>query len=184
MQLTKLGTFWATWKLKIIAGVAILAALAIAIYAAHNVGYTKGKNISESVIATYEIKLAELKSDAIMAQAKVDTVVVTQYKDRLLYQDRIVTKNRDIIVTKIVDRPIEQSVTKGWIYAHNQSALGFAIDPNKAADDSVSLINDSTILDVVAQNYAIDQRNVAKLESLQKWVKDTADAAKKINQGK
>ncbi len=181
MQPTKFALFWAKWKAKLIAGVAILVALAIAIYAAHYVGYQKGKNISAVAITRYEKEAGELRTKIVQARAVVNERIVTEYVTQVVYRDRVNYINRDIVQRVIVDRPIEQTVSKGWIYAHNQFALGLPIDPTLAADKTVSGVLDRRILDKVADNYRIGQNGINLAEAFQKYHRETEAAYAKAN---
>lgn len=172
----KLTEFWVKWKFKLIAGVAILAALAIAIFAAHHIGYNKGKHISTEVIQKYESDKNGLQAQLNIARGKIDTRVVTEFKDRIIYRDRIQYENRDVIRTVVVTRPADQTLSKGWIYAHNQSALGQSIDPALAANAAASGISDPKVLETINDNYGICRGNAIQLEALQKWAKETYEA--------
>ncbi len=173
MKLTKLGTFWATWKTKLGIGLAILVALGIALFAAYKIGYSKGENISAVEISKFQKEKAELQTKVVQAQAKVDTRVVTQYVTKIAYQDKIVYRNRDIIRTVIKDRPLHETVSNGWVYAHNQSVLGLEIDPIKAEDPLASGFLDSVILERVTDNYAIGNKAITQLEALQQWITES-----------
>ncbi len=172
---------FATIKYKLLAGVAILVALAIAIYASHTIGYNKGKNISQVEITKYEKEAGELRTNIVQARAKVNERIVTEYVTQVVYRDRTNYINRDIVQRVVVDRPIQQTVSKGWIYAHNQFALGLPIDPTLAADKTVSGVLDTKILDKVADNYRIGQNGINLAEAFQKYHRDTEAAYAKAN---
>ena len=181
-----MGKFsWATWKYKILAGVAILVALAIAVYAAHSIGKTKGynegKNISTEVINRYETEKRILQQQLTTAQGRINTRVVVEYKDRIVYQDRIVTQNRDIIRTVVKDRPVNQTVSKGWIATHNAATEGRVVNPQDAANSEPSGVSDPEVLERINDNYGIAQRNATQLEQLQKWVEETWEAINAAN---
>lgn len=176
-----MGTWWATWKIKIIAGVAILAALAIAIFAAHTIGYNKGKNISKVEIASYEGKVKKLEAELTKRQTTTDIKYVTKYITDTQYIDRIVYQNRDVIRTEVVSRPVQYTVTQGFLYAHNQSALGLPIDPVLARNATPSQLDDPSLLIGIAENYGICRTNKANLEALQKWAKETHENSLKVS---
>lgn len=182
MKSINFGAWWAKWKLRLIAGVAILVALAIAVFAAHHIGYTKGKNLSKVEVERYQTEKAQLQTRLIQAQSKVNEVVITEYKDRIIYQDRVVYKNRDVIREVIVNRPGQQTVSEGFIYAHNQAALGRPIDPEQASNPEPSGVTDSEVLETVSDNYDIGQRAIIKLESLQRWVRDTWEVKDEVTE--
>lgn len=176
-----MSNFWATWKLRIMAGAAIIAALAIAIWAAHLIGYTKGKNISRVEIERYEKEVANKQVQVVTKIVKGDDRIVTKYIETVRYQDRIVYQNSDIIKTVVVDRPVDQSVSNGWVYAHNQSVATQPIDPTLAADAKPSGIPDSQILLGVTDNYAKANQCAAQLLSLQELIRQREKTIEEFN---
>jgi hypothetical protein len=179
-DLFKVGGKLGTWKAKLGIGLGILIALAIALFATYSIGLNKGKNISQVEITKYEGKIQTLEGQLAKAQARVTTEVVTKYVRDVAYQDRIVYVNRDIIKTVIENRPFEQTVSKGYIYAHNQSALGKPIDATLANNDNASGIQDGVVLDTVAGNYGICRVNMTQLKALQEWTQRVYDESKKV----
>ena len=172
MDSTKLGTFWLKWKAKIIAGVAILAALAIAIFAAHQIGYTKGENLSKVAIERYQKEKETLNKQLAEEQAKVDVRTVTEYVTQREVQTKVEYRNRDII-RNIPTQPGEKNLSEGWVYAYNQSVVGAEIDFDLANVTRESKIPSVKALDTIAENNAISNRNSAKLEALQSWIKES-----------
>lgn len=168
-------------KAKAIIGLVTLIALAIALVAAFQVGYGKGKNISAVQITKYEGNIKALEGKLETANAKTTIKTVTEYVTKTAYQDKIVYKNRDIIHTVIKDRPLDQTVSKGYIYAHNQSALGLPIDFDLASDIHPSGVQDKVVLDVTASNYAKANQWKSQLEALQKWTKETYENGQKVH---
>ncbi len=160
-------------KYKIIAGVAVAAALAFAGGMLYNTGLSKGKSQAALAISEYQRKISELQNKVTEAEGKVTERVVTEYVDRVITRDRIVYKNKEIIVEKV---PETFLLTKGWVYAHNQSALGNPIDPALAENSEESSISDRDGLEVIANNNAICLANTEQLEALQTWVKEIKEA--------
>lgn len=167
-------------KAKLGIGLALLIALGIALASAYFVGYGKGKNLSELAVSSYQTKVANLERDLVIEQHKIKERVVTEYITQVAYQDKIVYRNRDVIRAAIPQVPKDQTLSKGFIYVHNQSAKILPIDFNLASDITPSGVQNTTLLDTVARNYAIASRNKAKLDALQKYVKETYEASKKV----
>ena len=176
MKSINLAAFWAKWKFKLIAGVAVVAALAIAIFAAYQIGRTKERGICTTKQQEYIAERNRLQADLNAARGKIDTRIVTEYKDRIIYQDRIVYQNREVIRNVVVPRPGNQTLSDGWIYAHDQSAQGQLIDPSLAADADPSGISDPEVLEVINDNYGICKNNALQLEALQKWAQESWEA--------
>jgi hypothetical protein len=170
-----------TWKAKAGIALALLVAFGIAIAAAYFVGKGKGQNISRVEITQYEGKVKELQGQLTAAQARVTTKVVTEYVTKIAYQDRIVYRNNDIIRTVVRDRPVEQTISKGAIYAHNQAAKLEPIDPTLAADGTPSGIQDGNLMGTVSDNYGTFHQVKEQLKSLQQWVTDTLKASEEVN---
>ncbi len=165
-------------KYKIIAGVAVAAALAFAGGALYQIGLNKGKTESKIAILEYEKKSADLQKRLDEAAGKVTTKIVTEYVDRVVTRERIVYRNNDIIVEVV---PETFNLTKGWIYAYNQTLLGKEIDPKIALNPEESKVTDRQGLTVIANNNAICVANADQLSALQAWIKGTEEARNETN---
>lgn len=179
-----MGSLWSGFtslanplKLKIV-GI-LMAALvltnAINWFVTSKIYYAKGENVSKLVIKDYEKKLLELGIKVKDGVITVERQVVTQYRDRIKYIDRIVTKNGETIV-KYVPVPRDSNgqeikVPAGWVYAHNQAAEGKEIDPAKAADATPTTVSYNVALQLIAENYAAYHRLAAQLKGWQDYYK-------------
>jgi len=163
-------------RLGVIGG--FLLMLAVVVGSAYTVGYNKGENVSRVAISQYEGKIQKLNADLAKAQGKVDVRVVTQYKDRVEYIDHVVYKNRDVIHTVV---PEQFTLSKGWIYAYNQSVRGAVVDPKLASDAAPSTVSEMRALaDTIAPNNGICLATGEQLKSLQQWINESADAREKV----
>jgi hypothetical protein len=152
--------------------IAILAAFA----AVAMIGYNKGLNVSKIEILNYKNASLVLASRLNKAQGQVDVKVVTEYKDRVSVVKETEYKNRDVIRTKVVGFNL---LTKGWVYAYNQSVLGLPIDPTLAADATPSTTNELLALsETISPNNSVALENRAQLEALQAWIRETEAARK------
>ena len=163
------------WQVKL----GILVALLAIMGALYYVGYTKGENVSRVEIAKYEGKIKGLNADLAKAQGKVDVQIVTQYKDRLQYVDRVVTKTRTVVEQSV---PEQFQLSKGWVYAYNQSVLGLVVDPVLASDVAPSTSTERRALaGTIVPNNGICLANAEQLKALQQWTLDSQAAREKVN---
>jgi hypothetical protein len=151
----------------IIAGVAT-AALAIAFGATYNIAYNNGLNVSKVEIVAYEGKVEKLNAALKDAQSRATTRIQTQYLDRVVERERIVYRNRDVIVTQV---PEQYILSQGWVDAHDASVRNTAIEPEIAANAFPSGYTDRDILEVITRNYGqVCLANADQLTALQSWV--------------
>lgn len=174
MSLTSIGTKLAMHKAKLITGAAVLAALVIAIGASYHMGYTKGEAQADFQIASYKADVQKLRADLLSAQGTVTERIVTEYVPQVIERTRIVTRNQEVIKEVV---PAQWTLSKGWIYAYNQTVLGEPIDPDLAMNEEPSGIYDSTALDVIGQNNAIANENIAQQTALQQWIREQEEVA-------
>lgn len=158
--------FWS----KLLGGVAILAALAFAIYTVYNAGYDRGSQISDNIISNYEQRLDELNRKILEKDVEVRERVITNYVTRVIERERVRVVNQGVIATRV---PEQHNLSQGWIHAHDQSALGKPIDPTVASDTTPSVISDREALLIIDQNYDIARANKDKLDALQQFIRDT-----------
>ncbi len=163
------------WKIVGLLLAAIVLTNSINWFTTSRIYYAKGKTISKLAIADYEKKLVELGIHVRDGVIKVDKQVVTIYRDRVQYVDRVVTKNGETII-KYVPVPRDKDgkeimVPKGWIYAHNQAAEGKIIDPALARDATPTGVSYAVALQIIADNYGTYQKLVAQVEGWQNYYK-------------
>jgi hypothetical protein len=148
--------------------------------------YKKGEAISAIQISKYESAIHDLQAKKSQGQVVINDRIVTKYVDRIRNVDRIVNTNHDVIQRVIVDRPSTFSL--GWIDAHNQSALGLAIDPAKAANADASGITDKAALDIIASNYQKYHQCQIVVDGWKEWYGNTSklyqDSNSKVPQEK
>jgi hypothetical protein len=146
------------------------------------VSYNKGLNVSKLEIQSYKADVANLNSRLKTAQGKVDVKVITEYKDRINYVDRVTYKTKTVVETIIKDNMVPQfNLSKGWIYVYNQSALGLEVDPVLAADSTPSTVTEMQALaDTIVPNNGRYLSVKAQLEALQSWVTNTEKSHEKV----
>lgn len=166
---------WAAFKLlpigtKIGIAIAILGLLAAAIGGTYYVAYNKGLNVSKLEIAEYKKESEKLRADLSKADGKTTVKVVTEYKDRVHYIDRVVTQTKTVIRDSV---PQQFKFSKGWVYAYNQSVRGLPLDPTLASDATPASVSDvEALADTIAPNNGICLANKEQLISLQKWIRE------------
>jgi len=167
-----------TWKAKAGVFAAILAILLVLGGTISYVSYQKGLNVSRVEIGKYESNVNRILAAAQKIQRQVDVRVVTQYKDRVNTIDRIVYKTRTVVETTV---PEQFNLSRGWIYAYNQSVQGLELDPAKASDKTASTVSEMRALAAtIVPNNGICLINKAQLDSLQTWVRDTEKASASV----
>ena len=166
------------WQLKL----GILMGLLVILASIYYIGYTKGINVSKVAIAQYETKVQKLNSKLASTQGKVDVQIITKYKDRISYIDKIQTKTITIVKSSV---PEQFRLSKGWIYSYNQSVLGLEIDPILASDSNASSISEMKALaDTIIPNNGKYLSTAAKLEVLQNWIIETEKSRGEITNEK
>ena len=164
-----------SWGAKLGIAIGILLLFAAVGY----IGYTKGINVSKVEIAKYEGRVQALNAKVAQANAQVDVKVVTEYKDRVHNIDHTVYETRDIIRNKVAQQFV---LSRGWVYAYNQSVLGLALDPALAADKTPSTTSELMALsETLAPNNGVCLANQAQLDALQKAITEREAADAKIN---
>lgn len=171
---------WTAFKaLSIGSKLFILAAILALFGATWYVGYSKGANISEVKIAQYEGKINKLNADLKTAQGKTDVKVVTKYLDREKVITNTVYKTRTIVEQSV---PEQFTLSKGWVYAYNQSVLGLDVDAELAADPTPSTVSEMRALaDTIIPNNGKALTTAERLKALQEWVAETEKNFEKVN---
>lgn len=156
-------------KAKLIGGgVLVLIVAGLLAFAALRI-YNAGIGQANLKIAQYEQQLAQLNANLKNKEIQVRERVITEYHTKQIVRTVVETKNRDIVKTVV---PEQFNLSKGWIYAHDQSALGIEIDPKLASNPDPSGITDRVALSAVTENYNKSNRTADKLEALQKYIRD------------
>lgn len=165
-------------KMWIIGGVAAAAVLAAGAGTLYYVAYNKGLQVSKTEISKYEGKVAELNQKITEAQGKTTTEYQTQYLDRVVERERVVYRNREVIVSAV---PEQYMLSEGWVYAHDQAAQGKPIYPNLAASPAPSRFSDLAGLKLATENYSICQANADQLTAFQNWWKAQQEVINEAN---
>ncbi len=99
---------------------------------------------------------------------KVNTIVVTEYINRIKEVVKWRTKNVEVI--SVVPSVCELS--DGWVSVHDSSAEGRDADTARAADGAASGIKDTQALRTIVENYATCHETREQLFALQNWIRE------------
>jgi hypothetical protein len=158
----------------------ILAAVLIVI-GAFVFGYMKGLKVGEDKIKLFQAeakaKYEKLQHDLEVAKNTVNTKIVTEYVDKIIYITKWRTKNVEIIK----EVPSNCELSNGWVHVHDASVSSTNADRTAAADGTSSGIKDTEALETVVDNYGACAANTEKLKSWQKWYTEQQTVVGKIN---
>jgi hypothetical protein len=166
---------WAAFKAlsigtKIGIAIGVLSLLLAAVGSSYVIGYNKGVNIAAVQIEKFKTSVERINANLAKVQTKTDVKIVTEYKDRIQYVDRVTTRTRTIVERSV---PEQYKLSNGWIYAYNESVAGNEPDATKAADANASNVSDRSALLTISKNNGICISNEAQLTSLQNWIRET-----------
>ena len=144
-------------------------------------GYMKGLRVGEDKIKLFQAevkaKYEKMQHDLEVAKNAVNTKIVTEYVDRIIYVTKWRTKNVEIIK----EVPSNCELSNGWVHVHDASASSTDANRTAAADGASSGIKDTEALETVVDNYGACAANTEKLKAWQKWYTDQQTVVGKIN---
>lgn len=151
----------------------VLGALAFGYYKGLRQGRHELELYKAQAIAQYQ----KLQTAYEKAKNDVNTKIVTEYVDRIIYVTKWRTKNVEIIK----EVPSNCELSAGWVHVHDSSASGTDADSTAAADGTSSGIKDTEALETVVDNYGACAANTEKLKAWQKWYTEQQTVVGKIN---
>lgn len=157
----------------------ILAAVGILV-ASYTTGYVKGKNTAKEIIEKFKLEYEQTILEIQKNQIKVDTKVVTRYKDRVVYVEKNNEQTQDLI--KNIGGDVVLS--NGWVYSHDSSARGNVPDSTQGTDGTPSGVKANEALGVIADNYTQYEKVRKQLIELQDWVTETQKNVEAANKNK
>lgn len=153
---------------RILAGILVVAALLGGIYL---YAYNRAETITS---AKYELKIAKYAADKQQLSkdladekslVRENTIIRYLYKIQEIHDK---TKdNHDIAIHEV---PPQNQMSNGWIYAHDQTALGFKADETKSKDPTPSGIMDNVALATVIDNYGICHEKDEQINALSDYI--------------
>ena len=146
----------------------------------YTTGYVKGKNTAKEIIEKFKLEYEQTILEIQKNQIKVDTKVVTRYKDRVVYVEKNNEQTQDLI--KNIGGDVVLS--NGWVYSHDSSARGNVPDSTQGTDGTPSGVKANEALGVVADNYTQYEKVRKQLIELQDWVTETQKNVEASNKNK
>jgi hypothetical protein len=135
----------------------------------YNSGKNAGIGIANDRISAYEEKVQSLNAQLAQKEIIVRERVINNYHTRTIVRTKVEYKNQEVIRTVV---PEQYKLSKGWVYAHDQSALGKEIDPALAANPDPSNVSDRTALVTIDENNNRANRVADRLEALQQYIRE------------
>lgn len=167
---------------KLLFGLGGLLILALSFYGygewKYHKGYDHGVVIAENQVKDYQNRLMGIQLQLSTLQQGSDKVIVEKYYTNTNTIREVAVANSGVIGDNVKPR---FTLTKGWIYAHNQAAAGKTIDPTLASDATEADVHDVTALLIVANNYSKCLANNEMLERLQEWIRTSKTNVDKAN---
>ena len=146
----------------------------------YTTGYVKGKNTAKEIIEKFKLEYEQTILEIQKNQIKVDTKVVTRYKDRVVYVEKNNEQTQDLI--KNIGGDV--ILSNGWVYSHDSSARGNVPDSTQGTDGTPSGVKANEALGVVADNYTQYEKVRKQLIELQDWVTETQKNVEASNKNK
>ena len=157
----------------------IMIAVALLV-GSYTTGYVKGKNTAKEIIEKFKLEYEQTILEIQKNQIKVDTKVVTRYKDRVVYVEKNNEQTQDLI--KNIGGDV--ILSNGWVYSHDSSARGNVPDSTQGTDGTPSGVKANEALGVVADNYTQYEKVRKQLIELQDWVTETQKNVEASNKNK
>ena len=157
----------------------ILAVMGILV-AYYATGYVKGKNTAKEIIAKFKMEYEQVILEIEKNQIKVDTKVVTQYRERVVY----VEKNNEKTQQVIQNIGGDVDLSNGWVHTHDASARGDVPDSTQGTDGASSGVKANQALGTIADNYTEYSKISKQLVALQDWVTETQKNVETANKNK
>lgn len=168
---------------KLLLGLGSILLLAVAFYGYGEYRYGKGHDagllVAENQVLDYQNRLMGIQLQLSTLQQGSDKVIVEKYFTNTNTIREVAVANSGVIGENVKPR---FTLTKGWIYAHNQAAAGKTIDPTPASDATEADVHDVTALLIVANNYSKCLANNEMLERLQEWIRTSKANVDKANE--
>jgi len=141
----------------------------LVIVAIFGFGYAKGLSVGNNKIRLFkaeaEAQYEKMRHELEVAKNKVNTKIVTEYVDKIIYVTKWRTKNVEIVK----EVPSNCELSNGWVHVHDAAAEGHDADSTGATDATSSGIKDTEALETVVDNYGACAANTEKVKAWQKW---------------
>lgn len=179
-----------TLKAKVGAILTVIGLMGLMLMLGYLGGCQKGKSISKEQIARYEKKVADLQATKNKVQTKIQTVVQTEYKDRVVKVVETKWRNREaanttpaVVVDASDTNNVMVTLTKGMVAVHDAAARNEPVDPVLVADTSASSVGINQLMATVVNNYAAYHTLAASDDAWKSWynmTKQNYDSTKDV----
>jgi len=155
-----------------------ILAIVFVVGGAFTAGYRKGTEQGEVMIQQAANEADHLRNELEKEQHNIKEHVVTEYKDRIIH-----VKDKEVVYQNAIQQalPSKFNVSNGWVYIHDSSVNGGALDAQKAGDSTDSPYTENQALSSVLGNYSVCLQNAQQLVSLQSWILKTKESVDKQN---
>jgi len=140
------------------------------VLAAYFYGLISGNQRSAVVIDGYVNQVEKLQLSLREEQQNIKEKIVVKY---LFNKNTIDVKEKEYVFIADNIVPPQFNLSNGWVYLHDQSALGLDADRTLSSDATASDIKDNVALGTITENYSTCKRTEEKLIALQTWVTET-----------
>ena len=153
----------------------VIAFLAVAF---GTMAWIKGDAHGTQKLIDYQAAQATAAVKSVTKQGAITERVVTKYVDRVKLLAGATTTIETEVIKYVDSKPLALAcmLDAGWIRLHDAAAAGGVPDPTSAADGAAGTITAAQALPAVTRNYAAANRNAARLEALQGWVREQYEA--------
>lgn len=140
-------------------------------------GQMAGEARMEQAIDQYKKQVESLNKDLEKERQNIKEVVVTEYVETIKYLDKVRVEYQ----TQIVEVPSKCTVSQGWVYLHDQAALGVVSDPSLSSNSEDSGVKDTDALGVVTENYVACHKNSQQLTALLSYIDQVEQVVEEAN---
>lgn len=146
-----------------------IAAAVFLLIAVFGIGYMKGSDRADVIIAEAAVKANEQIAELERKNSEISNTVVTKYVDKV----RVVKEREYVYLGQAQNNvPGQFNLSAGWLYLHDFGAKGSDADSTRASDATATTIRDNQALGVVLRNYSTCRETASQLEALQQWIRD------------
>jgi len=152
--------------------IARLALVGIALAVAAATGWVKGNAHGTQKLIDYQAAQTVQAARIIVRQSEATERVVTKYRDRVSVIEGATTTIEKEVVRYVDSKPLALAcmLDNRWVRLHDSAALAVPA-PAERADDAAGALAAAQALPTITRNYAAANRNAARLESLQEWIR-------------
>lgn len=143
------------------------------------IAYNKGRAQADIQISAYKNKKADVAKELVDKNLEINDRIVIRYVDKIK-----VVHDKQVVYVNTASNlvPAQNDLSSGWVYTHNQAALGLDIVSDLARNPTSSGVKDNAALVTIAYNYTQCETDREQLRSLQAGISEwnaAVEASKK-----